>query len=199
MHIHQGGNNMGRGGHHRSFHRSHYRRYGSSYNDTPLWVYLVILGVVLTIGFFITTANNDKIRSGDKINVECELVDYMQDNAGYFSEEDEAKIIESLKYFYQKTGAQMVIVTQKENINDSGTEKLYYEMFDDEAHVLIVLPMDGLFGTNYTQYYYMGDEALKVIDETGMNRMLDKIDNSLSSKGTSWSNQIKNIADLIME
>lgn len=190
---------MGRGGHHRSYHRSYHRRYGRSSSGTPLWLDLVLLGVVLVISFFMTVSTNDKIRNGDRISVECELVDYMQDNADYFTEEAEMQIVESLKYFYEKTGAQMVIVTQKENINDSGTEEMYYNMFNDEAHVLIVLPMDGLFGGNYTQYYYMGDEALKVIDENGMNRMLEKTEDGWSSKGTEWSNAIRNIADLIME
>ena len=190
---------MGRGGHHRSYHRSYHRRYGSSGSSLPLWADFTILGVVLVFLFFSTVSTNDKIRSGDRINVECEVVEYLQDNADYFNDEAEKQIVESLKYFYEKTGSQMVIVTQKENINDSGTEKMYYEMFDDEAHVLLVLPMDGLFGGNYTQYYYMGDDALKVIDETGMNHMLEKTENGLQSRGTVWSNAIKNIANLIME
>ena len=189
---------MGRGGHHRSSHHHHHYRHRSGYDDTPLWVYLVCLGIVLLVTFFMTVATNDDIRSGDRINVQCETTEYMHDNADYFTTEDEAMILEALKYFYEQTGAQMVIVTQKENINDSGTEKKYYEMFTDEAHVLIVLPMDGLFGDNYTQYYYMGDDALNVIDEDGMNRMLDDIDGSWGSKGSCWSNAIKEITDLIM-
>lgn len=189
---------MGRGGHHRSFHRSHYHRHYGSGGDAPLWVYFVSLGIIVVIMFFITTATNDDIRSGDKINVQATLTEYMYDNADYFTDEDEKLIIESLKYFYEKTGAQMVIVTQDENINDSGTEKKYYEMFKEEAHVLIVLPMDGLFGGNYTQYYYMGDDALKVIDETGMNQMLEQIENGWESRGSNWSKAIKEITDLIM-
>ena len=190
---------MGRGGHHRSFHRSYYRRYHSSGgSDTPLWVYLVALATILGLGFLITAGTNHAIREGDRINVQATLTEYMYDNADYFTDEDEKQIIDSLKYFYEKTGAQMVIVTQDENINDSGTEKKYYEMFKEEAHVLIVLPMDGLFGGNYTQYYYMGDDALKVIDETGMNQMLEQIENGWGSRGSNWSKAIKDITDLIM-
>ena len=191
---------MGRGGHHHSHHHHHYhhRHYGSS-SSAPLWVYVVMLIVIFGVAMLLSNAITDDIRNGERIDTTYELTGYLYDNANYFNYAEEVMVIESLEYFYENTGAQMVIVTQNEYKNDSKTEQMYYEMFGDESHVLIVLPMDGLFGTNSTQYYYMGDDALIVIDETGINHMLDNIDNSFSSKGEAWSTAIRDITDLIVE
>lgn len=188
---------MGRGGHH--FSGGHYHRYrGGSGGDMLLGLSIVILLVCFGIIFLITTAQSDDIRNGEKISGDYTLTEYLYDEANYFDDNEEYLVIEGLQYFYQTTGAQMVIVTQDERITDKLTEEKYYDMFDDEAHVLIVLPMTGLFGTNSVQYYYMGDEALKVIDETGMNRMLEKIENSWYSREKTWKEEIIDIANLIV-
>ena len=189
---------MGRGGHHYSGRHYHRYRGSSSGGDMPLGVSIVMLLVCFGLMFIITTAQSDKIRNGEKISEDYVLTEYLYDNADYFEDTQEHLIIEGLQYFYQTTGAQMVIVTQDERITDKLTEEKYYDMFDDEAHVLIVLPMTGLFGTNNVQYYYMGDEALKVIDETGMNRMLENIENSWSSREETWKEEIIDIANLIV-
>lgn len=193
---------MGRGGHHHSHHHHHHyhhRHYGSSSSSAPLWVYILMLVIIFGVAMVITAAINDDIRSGERIDTTYELTGYLYDNADYFNYAEEVMVIESLEYFYENTGAQMVIVTQNEYINDSQTEQMYYEMFGDESHVLIVLPMDSFFGTNSTQYYYMGNDALIVIDENGINSMLDDIDNSFSSRGDAWSTAVRDITDLIME
>ena len=188
---------MGRGGHHYS--GGHYHRYrGGSGGDIPLGVSIGTIIVILVIVFLMNTAQSDKIRNGEKISEDYILTEYLYDEADYFEDTQEHLVIEGLQYFYQTTGAQMVIVTQDERITDKLTEEKYYDMFDDEAHVLIVLPMTGLFGTNNVQYYYMGDEALKVIDETGMNRMLENIENSWSSREATWKEEIIDIANLIV-
>lgn len=189
--------NMGRGGHHFSGGRI-YRSYGSSGGDLPLGFYIVMLLVTLGLVFIVNTSNSDHIRSGDRISVEYVLSDYLYDEADYFDDNKEHLVVEGLEYFYQATGAQMVIVTQSESTSDKLTEEKYHYMFDDEAHVLIVLPITGLFGGNNVQYYYMGDEALKVIDETGMNRMLENIDGSWSSLEEKWKQEIIDIADMIL-
>lgn len=194
---------MGRGGHHHSHHHHHHHHhhYGGYYGGgeaAPLWVYIVILVALITFYMMVCTARDNDIRSGDRINTQYELTEYMYDNANYFGEGKE-KVISSLEYFYEQTGAQMVIVTQQEYIDDAGTEKMYYDMFDDESHVLIVLPMDGMFDENETQYYYMGDDALRVIDETGMNYMLECIDDAYEGRCNAWSREIRDITNMIME
>ena len=143
------------------------------------------------------TAENDKIRNGERLLEGYTITEYLYDDADYFEDSNEHLVIEGLQYFYQTTGAQMVIVTQEEKITDKLTEEKYYDMFDDEAHVLLVLPVTGLFGGNSVQYYYMGDDALKVIDETGVNRLLENIENSWSSREERWKEEIIDIADLI--
>lgn len=186
---------MGRGGHHYS--GIHYHRHsGSSSGNIGATIIGLLIGLVIL--FLINTAQNDKIRNGEKISGDYILTEYLYDEADYFEDREEHLVVEGLQYFYQTTGAQMVIVTQKESTTDRLTEEKYYEMFDDEAHVLIVLPMTPLFGTNNVQYYYMGDEALKVIDETGINQMLEDIEYSWSSREETWKEEIINIANLIV-
>ena len=186
---------MGRGGHHYSG-RHYHRHSGSSSANIGATIIGLLIGLVIV--FLINTAQNDKIRNGEKISEDYILTEYLYDEADYFEDTQEHLVIEGLQYFYQTTGAQMVIVTQNERTTDKLTEEKYYEMFDDEAHVLIVLPMTPLFHTNNVQYYYMGDEALKVIDETGINRMLENIDYSLSSIEKKWKQEIIDIANLIV-
>mgnify|MGYP003304704322 CR=1 FL=1 len=186
---------MGRGGHHYS--GGHYHRYRGSDGGN---LKATMIGLLIGFGvlFIINTVENDNIRNGEKISGDYILTEYLYDEADYFDDRYEHLVIEGLQYFYQTTGAQMVIVTQDERITDKLTEEKYYEMFDDGAHILIVLPMTPLLGTNNVQYYYMGDEALKVIDETRMNRMLENIDYSLSSREEKWKEEIIDIANLIV-
>lgn len=188
---------MGRGGHHFSG-RHHYRHHGSS-SDMPISVLVTLLIVTLSLYWIFSAIENDNIRGGEKISGNYTLTKYLYDDADYFENSNEKLIIEGLKYFYKTTGAQMVIVTQNSSINDRLTKDMYYKMFDDESHILIVLPVTKLFGSNSVQYYYIGDKALKVIDETGMNRMFENIDNSWWPKEAAWQEAIIDIADLIVK
>ena len=188
---------MGKGGHH--FSSGHYHRHGGrSDGEVPIGVSIVILIVCIAIIFLNETAAKNDIRNGEKISDKYLLTEYLYDEADYFDDSEEYLVIEGLKYFYQTTGAQMVIVTQDGQTTDKLTELKYYEMFDDEAHVLIVLPIKSRSGGNIVQYYYIGDEALKVINETGIYRMLEKIGNNWSSREKSWKEEIIDIANLIV-
>lgn len=189
---------MGRGGHH--FSSGHYHRYRHNENSgLPISIAIVLLGILLGIYFIVTAVQMDHIREGNKISGNYDLTKYLYDDANYFNDQREHYVIEGLKYFYKTTGAQMVIVTYDGKMTDELAEKMYYDMFDDESHVLIVLPIINFFRGNYVQYYYIGDEALKAIDEKGMNRMLEYIeDNLFYSKEKRWKKEIASIADLIV-
>ena len=187
---------MGRGGHHFSGGHYHHHHSGSG-ESLPLSVTIPILLIFLFVAFLMDVAENDKIRNGEKLMEGYTITEYLYDNADYFHDSYEHLVVEGLQHFYETTGAQMVIVTQEERTTDELTEEKYYEMFNDESHVLLVLPITGFLGGNSVQYYYMGDEALRVIDETGINRLLENIENSWSSREKGWKEEIIDIADLI--
>ena len=189
---------MGRGGHHVSHHHHYHHHRGGGTSDLPLWMDLIIIFVVFAILFGSESCITDEIKGKEKISDEIVLTDYLYDKADYFEDSEEGLVIEGLKYFYNKTGVQMVIVTQNERITDALTEKMYQKMFKDESHILIVLPITGIFGGNSVQYYWIGTNALKVVDETGMNRLFENIDNSWSSRESAWKSKVISLADLIV-
>ena len=189
---------MGRGGHH--FSGGHYRHHHRSSDEgLPLSVTIPMLLIISFVLFLMDTAERDNIRNGEKLVLmeAYAITDYLYDNADYFDDSRESLIIEGLHHFHETTGVQMVIVTQNEKVTDKITEEKYYEMFDDEAHILLILPVTSFLGSNNVQYYYIGDEALKAIDETGINRLLENIENSWSSREERWKQGIIDIADLI--
>lgn len=183
---------MGRGGHHHNSHH-HYRSGGTS--DLPLGAYIIILVIALIIGIFITAYKNDKISNKEPIQEEIVITEYLYDNVEYFSSAPE-DVISGLKYFYEKTGVQIVIYTTNGKVTDEYTKNLYYELFDDEGHVLIVLPIK-LFG-NDTQYYYIGDNSELIISDTTMNYLFEKINKSWSNKCTAWNESLIKTADLMI-
>lgn len=113
-----------------------------------------------------------------------------------FEFENSEDLISGLEYFHQKTGVQLVILSTTESAAFDLTEELavdiYYSLFYDEAHVLIIMSNSHLC----TTYYAIGDLAHNVVDQNALNHLIWKIDHS--TDGTRIGKQLRKFADKLI-
>lgn len=182
---------MAHGGHHSSSHHHYYRGYSSRgyYNDGSNMP-LIIAGIALIV-LFIMTQMTDTIEKKQPIEQSFEVQQYVHDEGGYFTDVD--KLEEGLKYLYDKTNVQVVVMTTGELYSDSKAVETYNEMFSDEGHVLIIVPTLWLSSTTY---YAIGDIADTVIGDKEVNYLLDQIDSTRS--GEKWQTYLVKLADKLI-
>ena len=105
---------------------------------------------------------------------------YYTDNLFWFG--NDKVLLDGMKDFYKKTGVQPHLYITDEvdgSRNPSSTqmetfaEGLYDEMFQDEAHLLLVFQdADG----HYTDWVITGAQAKQVVDTEAVNILLDYVD-----------------------
>lgn len=180
---------MAHGGHHSGGHyHSHYR--GGSGNDLPLSFYLIALGIVIVV-LVISAYIQSDIGGKTPIEKNYELTQYVYDSEEYFNEIDNMR--EGLEYLYDKTGVQLVVMSSNKFYSDSKAVDTYYELFNDECHVLIIIPT-GFWSS--TEYYAIGDVANTVIDDRAIDYLLDRVESS--KDGEKWERNLKSFADKLM-
>ena len=154
--------------------------------------------------------NSDRIAQTDMVKRAkikeglCQLTDYYKDELGYLSEKCE----EGLKYFYQKTNVQPVVLTMdisKVSDYDDHEElnQLYGEMFEDEAHFLFII-FGNQEGTVDWEYSYIaGSDAVSVMDDDAVDTLFQYVDDyyydSNASDDELVSNSFRDAADHIMK
>ena len=134
------------------------------------------------------------IRGRQPLEGEYELYpEFILDEKGYFSDSEE--LISGLEYFYKKTNVQIVVMSAKGKWSDKKVVDKYYELFSDEAHVLIVCPTSW-YEKNI--YYAIGDLANKVVDDDVMDVLLRKVIKK-QKDGKRWKKNLTFIADTILQ
>lgn len=106
--------------------------------------------------------------------------DYYTDTLFWFG--NDTALINGMKHFYQETGVQPYLyitdtVDGSRNPSSSQMEafagSLYDELFQDEAHLLLVFQdADG----HYTDWVITGSQAKQVVDDEAVNILLDYVD-----------------------
>ena len=112
---------------------------------------------------------------------------YLVDDCNYFSNKD--KLESSLEDFHEKTNIQIVVITSDQSWSDSKAVEKYYEMFTDEAHILIILPVKGSI-----IYYAIGDLADEVFGDKEIENLLNYTVRN-SNDGEVWEKSLKSAAD----
>ncbi|MDO4283050.1 MAG: TPM domain-containing protein [Clostridia bacterium] len=187
---------MGRSGHHSSrCSNHHYHRHGRG-GELPLGFYIVLLVICLVIFISSEVSKTNQIKGKEKLNTDITIGSYLYDEANYFSDSKESELKDGLKYFYDVTGVQLVVYTTGDYVTEGYATKLYYELFTDESHIIVALPIK--YGKNSDQYYYIGDDAETIITEVAMDELFDKIDSSWGAKEDAWKKSLYNVADLIV-
>lgn len=183
---------MAHGGHHSSSH-SHYHHHGSrSGGGEFTWIEGVIFIVCIIIFISSARSRQNTISNKQPLDGKYETyTPYLIDKNGYFSNPNE--LIAGLQYFHEHTNIQIVVMSSNESWSDSKVTEQYYHMFNDEAHVLIVVPVSWF---SSTEYYAIGDLANTVFNDTTMDVLLDNIDGSRN--GTIWNKYLKRIVDTMM-
>lgn len=125
---------------------------------------------------------------------------YYTDKLGWI--ENKTSLEKGLKHFYKKTGVQPHIYITDDLGSDIAVyaDKLYSELFTDEAHCLLVFKEKNEV---YTDYVITGTQAKQVIDNEAVNILLDYVDRYYYSDKLSesefFSRAFKDSADRIMK
>lgn len=123
-----------------------------------------------------STIDREPLPKGSVVETE-----YFNDTAGWISNTTEMN--RGLKHFYQETGVQpyVYITNEVDGSRDPSdaqmeefTNQLYDELFEDEAHALLVFQdADG----HYSRWLVVGSQAKTVIDQEAADILFSYIDN----------------------
>ncbi len=175
------------GGHH---YHHHYRSRGEPQIPLPIAILLIVIWIALLVWIDYEQSDID-----GKTPLEGSYQtypNYLLDETGYLS--DHWLIIDGLKYLHQKTNVQVVVMVESGTWSDRKVVDKYYELFDDEAHVLIVITSSWYESHDY---YAIGDLANNVIDDRAANYLIDtRINNS--KNGEKWQKELKDFADELL-
>lgn len=145
------------------------------------------IGVCLMVYGIISTVFPDyNIGGKSPLEEEYEVVQYLHDD-GILSNQEE--LIHGLEYLREKTNIQMVIITSSQKWSDGAAVREYYLTFEDEGHILLIVPPEG--STRF--HYAIGSEASTVIDSKAMSYFVNQVKHSRD--GAYWEKQICNFAD----
>lgn len=179
---------MAHGGHCGGSHYSH-SRYSGGGGSIPTPV--LVIAILIAIGIAIISHNS---YTGKK-PLEGSFSKYPQyliDKEEYFHNSKD--LVEGLTYLHEKTNVQVVVMSSDKSWSDSKAVDEYYKLFDDEAHILIIVPTAWYSNTTY---YAIGDLADTVISDSGIKHIIDKIDKS--KNGEKWEKELIKFTDLILE
>lgn len=180
-----------------------------STRKTVMWC---IIAFLCAFGFIWLFSNSDSSNITKSTVAREKLVADVSLNAGYYTDEanwiiHESELTSGLKHFYEKTGvAPYVYIVNEINGNyDPTTEELeafaeeaYAELFDDEAHLLLLF-WDYEGSWEYTTW--LGSQTGVVMDAEARDILFDYIDYYYYAADTDegfFSNAFRDAADRIM-
>lgn len=159
--------------------------------------------------FIITIMANQSSPTITKSTYERTPLDYsLAEQTSFYTDDDgtwvynSSKLEDGLKYFYDKTGVwpYVYIMPNGSSISMSYSDELYDELFNDEAHFLMVFVDDGNGG--YDWYYTGGSLTKTIMDEEAANILNDYLEMNYNNRNISeeeiFSNAFRSTADRIM-
>lgn len=154
-----------------------------------------ISGKVKKIDDPINFTDSRRVYSDTKVTEKYEVKGDFEFYHTYFIDNAEImksrlQLEEGLKYFFEKTNIQMVVVTSNASFSDQKAIDKYNEIFDDESHILIIIPKSA-----DTQYYAIGDDIYDRIDESILDDLLDNINDYCD--GNAWKEALISWTDSI--
>lgn len=176
---------------------------------TIMWFIIITVVVSLLLFLFIgmsgnvtySTIEREALPKGSVIETK-----YFTDELDWIKNKTELE--KGLKHFYNETGVQPYLyitdnVDGKHIDNTDGlksfSEKLYGELFKDEAHLLFIFyEYDG----DYAFYYVAGAQAKTVVDSEAADILMDYVEKyyySSMSEEEMFSTAFANAADDMME
>lgn len=181
---------MAHGGHHSSGGHYHsHSRYRSGSGISSIIVIIIIIALIIINAIMKPDIRGRQPLEGDYKS----YPEYVIDEKGYFRSPEE--LIAGLEYFHQRTNVQIVVMSSKGSWSDKKAVEKYYELFNDEAHVLIVCPTSWY---HTSVYYAIGDLADKVIDDDVMDTLLDGVMKNVRS-GKRWEKRLIRLTDTMLE
>lgn len=180
---------MAHGGHHSHSH-SHHHYHGSgsgSFDGVEVAILIIAIIALLFISAISSNISGKKPLEGTYESYPSYLIDKEE----YFS--DAHEFISGLEYLHEKTNVQLVVITSRDSWSDRKAVEKYYEMFDDEAHILLIIPTSWF---SSTEYYAIGDLADTVISDREIDYLLDSINGS--NDGSKWNTKIRAFVETLL-
>lgn len=170
---------------------------------------LAFVGIIVSAVLFSSTKYSTKVTSSTVLREALPSgyvneTAYYSDDAGWMS--NFSQLESGMKIFYESTGVQPYLAILEPNTSTSTTEltqiaeKMYSELFTDEAHFLLVFCDDELNET-YNCGYVVGSQAKTVIDNEAIAVFADYLERNYYSNLTDeefFSNTYKSTAERIM-
>lgn len=185
---------MAHGGHCGGSHAHHHHHHsysGSGSNSSTLKTILLIV-VLLSIPVFISKLTESAISGKTPLPGKYSTYQpYLIDENQYFSNHE--NLIAGLQYLHEHTNVQIVVMSSNDSWSDSKAVERYHKMFNDEAHILIIVPTSWFSSTTY---YAIGDLANDVIDDEAIHYLLENID--CSSNGKTWEEYLRDFSDTLL-
>lgn len=167
-------------------HGGHVGRGHSHFYARRMGIFWNLVFVILIVGILLISSN--KSMGIGPLEGQYKKYEYLIDDEAYFYNTQD--MIEGLKYWHQKTNVQIVVISAKGLWSDAKAEEKYNEMFDDEAHILIICPT--AWYTSNT-YYAVGDLAKNVADDGTIYRLIRQIHKI--KNGSEWKKELIYMAD----
>jgi len=152
---------------------------------TGFFTLLFIIGIVASVGKEFSVEKHAKID------------EWYKDETGRFIDDDDDELLEAMEAFYDKTGVQPYVLVTPSRFH-IGIDDTYYEVFDDNEHVLIyiseqssdttsnLLFRQGSSNSNneandaaiytYEVDIYTGAEGLNASQMNTLNRYMERMD-----------------------
>lgn len=173
--------------HHGGYHSVHIYSGGAGFGGSIRSSLFTIIFIIVMFAFVAmpaayknqpvtaSTVNREPLPAGS-----VQETEYYTDTLFWFG--NDTQLLNGMKHFYQKTGVQPYLyitdtVDGSRNPSSSQMEEfagsLYDELFQDEAHLLLVFQdADG----HYTDWVITGSQAKQVVDDEAVNILLDYVD-----------------------
>lgn len=167
-------------------HRSNHSVSNSRSNDSGNTFSVFAVGIVLLLLAILTTTS-----IGGKNPLEGSFKNYpsyLVDEEEYFYNTED--LVSGLEYLHENTNVQLVIMTSHCSWSNQRAIYKYRQMFDDEAHILLVIPTGWI---SSKPYYSIGSLADSVISDNEMKYLLDRVGNS--KDGKDWHIELVSFAD----
>ena len=198
------------------------RRYGGGRGGCGAGGCLLPIIVMAIFGFLFMGGQNNSTTQNSHVDVRESTIqrepisEGLVNETSYYTDQvnwivNDNELIPGLQHFYEKTNVQPhVFMTDNidgetnPDINDVQmyTEELYDELFDDEAHALLVFFENDAYSQQVSYHTAVGKEAEKVFDDEAQEILFDYLDYyyfSDLSEESYFSTAFKDTADRMMD
>lgn len=158
--------------------------------DRALFIACCMLVCLTVYGVLEAVFPHYDIGGKKSLEGEYKIVQYLHDDEIF---ENQEELIQGLKHLREKTNVQLVIMTTDKKISYGDAVREYYLTFEDEGHILLIVPQEGSIRFRYA----IGADANKVINSKALDYLIKNVRHSRD--GAYWKQQLYDFADELVK